>query len=69
VGAPICLPRELRCLALVRAANWWAEAPFSGRVALLAGGNRSFAALGLPHVISCTVYEWPPLHLFLRYKL
>jgi hypothetical protein len=39
------------------------------RVALLAGGNRLFAALGLPHTISCTVYKQLLLHLFLWYKL
>jgi hypothetical protein len=26
-------------------------------------GNRSFAVLGLPRMISCVVYEWSPLRL------
>jgi hypothetical protein len=53
----------------VRTAGWWAKAPVLERVALLAGGNRLFAALGLPHTISCTVYKQLLLHLFLWYKL
>jgi hypothetical protein len=44
-------------------------APLLVRVALLARGNRSFVALGLPHRISCIVYEQSSFHLFLWYKL
>jgi hypothetical protein len=63
VGAPGWLPRELRCPVLVRTTDWWAKASLLKRVALLASGNRSFAALGLPCTTSCTVYDWPPLCL------
>jgi hypothetical protein len=49
VGVPVCLPRELRRPTLVRAADWWAKDLLLGRVALLAGGNRSFVALGHLH--------------------
>jgi hypothetical protein len=59
----------LWCPSLVHAADWWAKAPLSARVALLAGGNRSFVAHGLPCTILCTVYEQPSLRLFLWYKL
>jgi hypothetical protein len=54
---------------LVHAADWWAKASLSMSVALIANGNRLFVALGLPRMISCMVYEWPPLRLSLRYKL
>jgi hypothetical protein len=53
----------------VRAADWWAKAPLSLRVALIANTNRSFTALGLPRSILCMVYEWLPLRLSLQYKL
>jgi hypothetical protein len=63
VGAPVCLPRESRRSMLVRAAGRWAQALLSASVALITDGNRSFAALGLPRMISCTVYEHPSLRL------
>jgi hypothetical protein len=69
VGVLVCLPRESRFPVLMRAADWWAKAPLSARVDLIADGNRSFTALRLPRTISCTVYEWSPLRLSLWYKL
>jgi hypothetical protein len=53
----------------VHTTDLWAKAPLLVWVALLASGNRSFVALGLPHRISCTVYERSSFHLFLWYML
>jgi hypothetical protein len=50
---------------LRRAGDWWAKAPLSVKVMRISDGSLLFMALGLPHMISCMVYEWPPLHLFL----
>jgi hypothetical protein len=57
--------RELKRPTLRRAGDWWAKAPLSVKVMRISDGSLLFMALGLPHMISCTVYEWPPLHLFL----
>jgi hypothetical protein len=41
-------------------AGRWAKPPLSARVAPIAGSSYSFVTLGLPRMISCIVYEWPP---------
>jgi hypothetical protein len=46
-----------------------AKAPLSVRVVLITNGNLLFMALGLPRMILCPVFERPPLHLSLWYKL
>jgi hypothetical protein len=63
VGALVCLPRESRRSMLVLVAGRWAQAPLLTGVALIIDGNISFAALGLPLMISCTVYNQSSLCL------
>jgi hypothetical protein len=63
VGALVCLPRESERSILVCAAGWWAQASLSMKVALITDGNRPSVALGLPRMISCTVYEQLSLRL------
>jgi hypothetical protein len=48
---------------LVLVAGRWAQAPLLTGVALIIDGNISFAALGLPLMISCTVYNQSSLCL------
>jgi hypothetical protein len=56
--------RELKHPASGRGADWWANVPLSAKVMQISDGSVPFVSLGLPHVISCMVYERPPLRLF-----
>jgi hypothetical protein len=63
VGVSICLLQGLKHARLVHMAGRWAKPPLSVKVAPIAGSTKLFVTLSLPRMISCTVYQRPPLHL------